>query len=126
MLKRPSPSVSSAIRISCLLFVILLTLKGYAQDLFPAYAPIYKDDVVARVDITIPPDSLAIILAPGNEESEYYFHATFRFDNGTIRDSFEDVGFQLRGNTSRISQKKSFQVSLNTYAPGRTWYDVEN
>jgi spore coat protein CotH len=96
-----------------------------AQDPFPAYGPIYKDDIVARIDITIPPDSLAIIYAPGNEESEYHFHATFAFNNGTISDTFENAGFQLRGNTSRYADKKSFQVSLNTYEPGRKWHGVE-
>lgn len=96
-----------------------------AQDPFPDLAPIYKDDVVARVDITLPPDSLDIILAPGNEESDYHFHATFMFDNGTTRDTIENVGFRLRGNTSRVSQKKSFKVSFNTYESGRKWYGVE-
>ncbi|MEP6793517.1 MAG: CotH kinase family protein [Saprospiraceae bacterium] len=97
----------------------------HAQNLFPDYAPIYKDNVVARIDIILPADSLALLLAPGNEEDNYYFHATFFFDNGTIRDTFENCGLQLRGNTSRYSKKKSFQVSLNTYAPGRTWYGIE-
>lgn len=113
------------LRTMCSMLILFIITCTYAQDQFPAYAPIYKDDVVGRVDITIPPDSLYIILAPGNEESEYPFHATFLFDNGTIRDTFEDAGFLLRGNTSRYSKKKSFQVSLNTYAPGRTWYGVE-
>ena len=108
-----------------LFFCLLLYTNSLAQDPFPDYSPIYKDDVIARIDITIPPDSLAVIVAPGNEESEYYFHATFLFDNGTIRDTFENIGFQLRGNTSRYADKKSFQVSLNTYAPGRLWYGVE-
>lgn len=108
-----------------LLFGFLFYSNLSAQDPFPDYAPIYKDDVIARIDITIPPDSLAVILAPGNEKSEYHFHATFLFDNGTIRDTFDNIGFQLRGNTSRYAKKKSFQVSLNTYAPGRKWYGVE-
>ena len=109
----------------CSILILLITTCACAQDQFPDYAPIYKDDVVGRVDITIPPDSLNIILAPGNEESDYPFHATFLFDNGTIRDTFQDIGFLLRGNTSRYSMKKSFQISLNTYAPGRSWYGVE-
>ena len=103
----------------------IISICASAQNLFPDLAPIYKDDVIARVDITIPADSLAIILAPGNEQSDYYFHATFLFDNGTIRDTFVDAGLQLRGNTSRYAQKKSFQVSLNTYSPGRSWYGVD-
>jgi len=111
----------------CLILVIFLTGShtAFAQDPFPELAPIYKDDVVARVDIMLPPDSLDIILAPGNEESDYHFHATFMFDNGTTRDTIENVGFRLRGNTSRHSQKKSFKVSFNTYESGRKWYGVE-
>jgi spore coat protein CotH len=112
-------------RICCILSFLLFTKIGNAQEIIPAYSPVFKDDVVARVDITIPPDSLAYILAPENQESEYYFHASFTFDNGMILDTFENVGFQLRGNTSRSAQKKSFQVSLNTYAPGRKWYGID-
>jgi hypothetical protein len=77
------------------------------------------------VDILLPADSLAVILAPGNESSNYHFHATFLFDNGELRDTVTDVGFRLRGNTSRYSPKKSFKVSFNTYAPGRDWYGLE-
>ena len=111
-------------------FPLLLALLFFgaelaAQNLFPDLAPIYKDEVVARVDITLPPDSLAVILAPGNEQSDYHFHATFSFDNGTTQETFENVGFRLRGNTSRYSAKKSYKVSLNTYEPGRQWEGVE-
>ncbi len=102
-----------------------ILFSGNAQNLFPNYPPIYQDDVVARIDITLPPDSLDLILAPGNEKSDYPFHAHFIFNNGTIQDTFENVGFQLRGNTSRNAAKKSFQVSLNSYVPGRDWYGVE-
>lgn len=104
---------------------LLICYNSSAQDPFPAYAPVYKDDIIGRVDIIIPPDSLEIILAPGNEESEYHWHATFIYNNGTISDTFEDIGFQLRGNTSRYAKKKSFQISLNAYVPGRLWYGVE-
>ena len=102
---------------------ILFSING--QNLFPDYPPIYKDDIVARIDITLPPDSLALILDPENAKSEYAYHANFKFNNGTIQDTFAYVGLQLRGNTSRTAKKKSFQVSLNTYVPGRDWYGVE-
>ncbi len=110
-------------------FLLTLCFFSYcslnAQNLFPDLAPIYKDDVVARIDIFLPADSLALLLAPGNEEKNYYYHASFIFNNGTIRDTIDNCGLELRGNTSRYSQKKSFQVSLNTYAPGRSWHGIE-
>lgn len=87
--------------------------------------PVFKDDVVPRVDILIPPDSLAVLLAPGNEESNYHWHAVFIYDNGEVKDTLQNIGFRLRGNTSRFSKKKSFKVSFNTYEPGRKWEGLE-
>ena len=96
-----------------------------AQNPFPDEAPIYQKGIVARIDITLSPDSLEMILAPGNERSDHHFSATFRFDNGNLQETIENVGFRLRGNTSRYAAKKSFKVSFNTYEPGRKWYGVE-
>ncbi|MEP6647566.1 MAG: CotH kinase family protein, partial [Saprospiraceae bacterium] len=112
---------------SCFLLSLFSLLAGFvfSQNLFPEKGPVYRDDVVPRIDIIIPADSLKFILADGNEESTYDFHASFSFDNGTIRDTFQNIGFALRGNTSRYSKKKSFRVSLNSYFPGRKWYGIE-
>jgi spore coat protein H len=96
-----------------------------AQNPFPALGPVFKDDVIPRIDILIPPDSLDILLAPGNEQSNYHWHATFIFDNGELKDTVENIGFRLRGNTSRYSAKKSFKVSFNTYEPGRNWEGLD-
>jgi len=120
---RKSTSIRKIYGLQILCSFVVISIN--AQNHFPDYSPIYQDDIVARIDITLPPDSLMLIIAPGNEESDYPYHATFIFDSGTIRDTFEDVGLSLRGNTSRHAQKKSFQVALNTYAPGRRWYGVE-
>jgi hypothetical protein len=105
----------------CLLLSTLLP----AQTPFPPQGHVFKDDVVPRVDIFLHPDSLAWIMAEGNEESNYHFYATFVFDNGTLKDTVQDIGFRLRGNTSRYAEKKSFKVSFNTYVPGRQWQGVE-
>ncbi|MCB0518297.1 MAG: CotH kinase family protein [Lewinellaceae bacterium] len=106
----------------CLSFAFFTALS---QNPFPDLPPVFKDEVVGRVDILLPPDSLAILLAPGNEESNYHWHATFVFHNGEISDTIGNIGFRLRGNTSRQSAKKSFKVSFNTYEPGRSWYGLE-
>lgn len=47
------------------------------------------------------------------------------FDNGVIRDSLTNVGFRLRGNTSRDARKKSFKISMNTFVAGRKFYGLE-
>jgi len=98
-------------------------LPAFSQPLFPPNAPVFDSSVVARVDITINPDTLEWIYE--NVESEIEFHATFKFDNRTIDETMDNIGFRLRGNTSRYSQKKSFKVSFNTFESGRKFYGLE-
>ncbi len=105
-------------------FCIIFHLSTYSQANFPENGPLYIDTVVPRIDITINPDTLAWIYA--NVYSDTEFHAKFVFDNGTIRDTIEQVGFRLRGNTSRVSKKKSFNVSFNKFTSGGKYYGVEN
>ncbi len=106
----------------------LSLLAGFslqAQYTVPAKGEIFRDDVIPRIDISLPADSLAAILDPANRDSDYHYHARFIFDNGTIRDTLDNIGFRLRGNTSRQSAKKSFKVSFNTYEKGRKYQGLE-
>ncbi len=111
-----------------ILFTFLVTscsLLVLGQANFPENGPLYIDSTVPRVDIFINPDTLDWLYQEENAESNIEFHAAFVFNNGTIRDSIYPVGFRLRGNTSRHSQKKSFKVSFNTFASGGKYYGVE-
>jgi spore coat protein H len=109
------------------LVLILFLLSGAvsAQDRFPDNGPLYDNSTLARVDITIHPDSLAMILAEGNEQSDHEYMATFTFTRGAWSETIDSIGFRLRGNTSRYSAKKSFKVSLNTFIPGQKFQGVE-
>lgn len=97
--------------------------QSQAQSSFPEDGQVYIKSIVPRVDILIHPDSLAWIYE--NVESDHEFRAVFVFDNGNVHDTIRDIGFRLRGNTSRVSQKKSFKVSFNTFIPGRKYSGVE-
>ena len=102
-----------------------IAINIFSQNLFPEPGQVFRDDIIPTIKILISQDSLNTLLAPGNEESNYHYHATFIFNNGEIIDTVENVGFRLRGNTSRHAEKKSFKVSFNTYVPGRKWYGLE-
>ncbi len=102
---------------------VLAAGSAVGQPFNPERGELFVDTVVPRIDITVNPDTLAWIYA--NPESDREFHALFVFDNGTVRDTVDPVGFRLRGNTSRNSQKKSFKVSFNTFTPGGRFYGVE-
>jgi len=105
------------------LFLIFAVANSYSQGNFPENGELFVDTVVPRIDITINPDTLAWIY--DNVDSDIEFHAKFVFDNGTVRDTIDPVGFRLRGNTSRHSQKKSFKISFNTWTSGAKYYGVE-
>ncbi|MDT8430083.1 MAG: CotH kinase family protein [Bacteroidales bacterium] len=107
------------------LFFLLLSGAANAQDRFPINGPLFDNSTLARVDITIHPDSLAMILAEGNEQSDHEYMATFTFNRGNYSETIDSIGFRLRGNTSRNSAKKSFKVSLNTFIRGQKFYGVE-
>ncbi len=102
----------------------LLSLQAFAQDLFPGRGTAFQDEIVPRVDIIIPQASLDEILAPGNEESDFEHEATFIFTDDEEADTVQQIGFRLRGNTSRFSDKKSFKVSFNTFM-SQQWKGLE-
>jgi hypothetical protein len=105
-----------------ILFLALIT-PAFTQPASLPNAPVFDGSVVARVDVTINPDTLEWIY--DNVDSDMEFHATFKFDNGTIDETVDNIGFRLRGNTSRNSEKKSFKISFNTFQSGRKFYGME-
>jgi len=112
-------------KIITLIVLLFVTVTLSSQSIFPDPGPLYDDSVVPRIDITINPDTLDWLYQHENLESDIEFTARFIFDNGEICDTIEPVGFRLRGNTSRYSQKKSFKVSFNTFTSGGKYYGVE-
>jgi len=103
-------------------FIALILLQAglFAQD---ESWKLYDDSDVARVDITIDPDTLQWIY--DNVESEVEHYAIFHFQNSWVNETLDSVGFRLRGNTSRYSAKKSFKVSFNTFVQGREFYGID-
>ncbi|MDT3696212.1 MAG: CotH kinase family protein [Ignavibacterium sp.] len=84
---------------------------------------LYDDTQVARVDIIIDPAALEWLYQ--NVESDSEFVASLHFQNKYINENVENIGFRLRGNTSRHAYKKSFKVSFNTFVQGREFYGVD-
>jgi hypothetical protein len=108
-------------------FIYLISNSGinsYAQNPFPENRFLYTDDDVARIDIFINPDSLNNILE-GDLNSDYEYPAQFTITRGAKVKTIDSVGFRLRGNTSRFSQKKSFKVSINSFTPGKSYEKIE-
>ncbi len=113
--------ISNTIKIFFCLFIF--SAVANAQPYFPAKGKVYNDSIVARVDILIDPDSLLAIM--NNVFSNQEYHATFIFNDGITIDTVNNIGFRLRGNTSRTSAKKSFKVSFNTFIKGQKYNGLE-
>ncbi|MEY4903864.1 MAG: hypothetical protein RLZZ292_1679 [Bacteroidota bacterium] len=96
-------------------FSILLFLSNLAA----AQNTLFDDSKVSSIYINFPYDSLQILYQ--DVLSDHYYSAQFVFDDGIKKDTLEDVGFRLRGNTSRGAGKKSFKVSFNQFVPGRKY-----
>jgi len=100
------------------LYLIFCPLKSlFAQN------TLFDNSRISSVYIEISQDSLNWIMA--NVDSDHYFKAMFIYDYGSKRDTLQNVGFRLRGNTSRVSKKKSFKISFNEYVSGRKYQDVK-
>jgi len=105
-----------------LIFSLILTLSSFAQNNGESWK-LYSDSTVARIDISIDPSLLEWIYNNVESDSEHF--ATMHFTNSFINETIDSIGFRLRGNTSRYSQKKSFKISFNTFVGGREFYGVD-
>ena len=108
------------------LFFSIYFLFASAQTPFPKKGELWRDDVVAKIKIDLLADDLSEILDPNNRNSYEEKLANFNFDNGTLQENVSAVGFRLRGNTSRNSQKKSFKVSFDKFVDKQKFEGVED
>ncbi|KAA3620088.1 MAG: T9SS C-terminal target domain-containing protein [Calditrichaeota bacterium] len=111
---------------SLISFILFCGSAAAQNRYFTESEKIFGATGVAEIRIEIRPDYLAYILDPQNSDSDSLFSARFIFNNTEIgRDTVENVGFRLRGNTSRYSKKKSFKVDFNNFISGQDFYGLE-
>jgi len=104
------------------LFMVIVIFTGLqAQE----YNPVFDDSALPDIHIQIDSDSLSSILDPANAQSDHEYPARFVFNSGTISDTMGNIGFRLRGNTSRTAKKKSFKISFNSFQKGRKYHGLE-
>jgi hypothetical protein len=104
-------------------FFALIFLVTFPFTVLFSQVTLFDESRVSSVYIEIPADSLKVIMT--DILSDHYYMAMFIYDYGTGRDTLRNVGFRLRGNTSRASKKKSFKISFNEYVSGRKYQGVK-
>ena len=105
---------------TCFIFLFLVT---YFQISFGQVDSLFDNSRVNTIKIQIHPDSLAYLYS--NLTSTQYLKAKMVFGNEDWTDSISDIGFRLRGNTSRFAAKKSFKISFNEFVSGRRYRKVK-
>jgi spore coat protein H len=104
------------------IFTLLLLLGSLFAPVIGQSISLYDESRVASIFVVLPTDSLQKMIA--ELDNDYYYHASFIFNDGVVQDTLENIGLRLRGNTSLLSQKKSFKISFNEYAQGREYQGV--
>ena len=84
---------------------------------------LFDGSSLPEIYITISPAHLDSILI--NNYSDVEYPAEFIFKRESVSDTVSNIGFRIRGNTSRASQKKSFKVSFDTFEDGREYLGLD-
>ena len=84
----------------------------------------FLQNEIAEIHISINNTDLNILLGD-SLYTDHHFPATFYYHSSAHSDTIQNVGFRVRGNTSRGAYKKSFKVSFNEYTQGKKFKGIE-
>ena len=109
----------------CLLVILLFTeLSVKAQFVHPANNNAFLQNEVASVYVTMSAVD-AQTMVTDSLYSDFPFVTSVIYSSSAVQDTITNVGIHVRGNTSRDAAKKSFELSFNSYVPGRKYRGLE-
>jgi len=106
-----------------LFFFYILIL--HSQILQPQLGHVFDNNTVSRIDIIIDQDSLDQMLLEENWFLDHEYPANMLFTREENIDTVLNVGFRLRGNTSRLAGKKSYKISVNSFVQGQKYKSLK-
>ena len=109
-----------------LFLAIILTLNAANGQsiVHPANNKAFIQNEVAEVHIQLHPNDLTNLLGD-SLYSDHHFPATFQYSSSIYADTIQNIGFRVRGNTSRNADKKGFKVSFNEFTSGQKFKGIE-
>jgi len=108
-----------------ILTIIIANFTIQGQTIIhPANNDVFLQNEVAEVHISLSVNNLNVLLGD-SLYTDYHFPATFYYYSSAHNDTIQNVGFRVRGNTSRSANKKSFKVSFNEYTQGKKFKGIE-
>ena len=103
---------------------IFMELSVKAQFAHPPNNNAFLQYEVASVYVTMSAVDVQTMVAD-SVYSDYPFVASVIYSSSAVQDTLTNVGIHVRGNTSRDAAKKSFELSFNSYVPGRKYRGLE-
>ena len=101
-----------------------MELSVKAQFVHPPNNNAFLQYEVASVYVTMSAVDAQTMVAD-SVYSDYPFVASVIYSSSAIQDTLTNFGIHVRGNTSRDAAKKSFELSFNSYVPGRKYRGLE-
>lgn len=96
--------------------ILFLAIRLTAQVVNPGPDKVFRPDEVMWIYLDMNPAHKAFLQDPANAFSETYFPATIRLKNSQMDTTLvAPVGVRLRGNTSRLHDKKSFKIDFREF-----------
>ena len=103
---------------------VLLNLSIKAQFNHPSNNSAFLQNEVASVYVTMSAVD-AQTMVTDSVYSDFPFVTSVIYSSSAVQDTITNVGMHVRGNTSRDAAKKSFELSFNSYVPGRKYRGLE-
>ena len=107
------------------LFLLVFIPNLLSQEVHPSDNEAFLQNEVASIYIDLPSDQLQLLLVD-SLYSDHEFLASFRYQSSVFLDTIHQVGFRVRGNTSRGAGKKSFSIDFNDFIPGQKFKGLDN
>jgi hypothetical protein len=107
------------------LFLLVFIPKLVGQEVHPSDNEAFLQNEVASIYIELPNSQLQLLLGD-SLYTEHEFLASFRYQSSVFLDTISQVGFRVRGNTSRGAGKKSFSIDFNDFIPGQKFKGLDN
>ena len=102
----------------------IYSFQGNAQFTHPANNNAFLQYEVASVYVSMSAVD-AQTMVTDSLYSDFPFLSSVIYSSSAIQDTLTNVGIHVRGNTSRDAAKKSFELSFNSYVPGRKYRGLE-
>ena len=95
-----------------------------SQDKYGDAHPVWNISVLATIRVTLKNEDYLYLLQPWNLYNESYKPAVVSFDNGHIQQTFENVGFRVKGQASRMDMKKGWNIKFDEFVKDQMLLDI--